>query len=170
MMINFMNIKRVYLLNNILPQTQSWLNEMGKNNNESFVLWSGNFKTENTFIVSTVIYPEQKAFRSRSGIGVYVSGDELFKISKWLYDNNQVLLSQVHSHPSEAYHSDTDDNFPLVTAIGQFSVVVPYFARASLNDLQKCAVYRLNSNNKWMQLDKLTIERIFKVVKENVFS
>lgn len=164
-MVDFTNVKQVYLLNNVLPQTQSWLRKAGQTCNESFVLWAGNFKEDNIFIVSTVIYPEQKTFRTPYGIGVYVSGDEIFKINKWLYDNKKVLLSQVHTHPTEAYHSDTDDNFPLVTALGQFSIVIPFFARAPLMNLSACAVYRLNNNNKWEQLNKSVIECIFKVVR-----
>jgi len=162
-MLYFGNIKEVRLTNEVLNVTKQRLNEAGKRKDESFVLWAGKFKTDFIFYVDTVIYPEQNAFRTSSGIGVYVSGDELFKINKWLYDNKQVLISQVHSHPTNAYHSDTDNNFPLVTEIGQFSIVVPYFARVSIA-LPNCAVYRLNSSNRWIEVNKSQISIIFKVV------
>lgn len=164
-MIDFTKVNEIYLLDNVLSQTHTWLREAGRLQNESFILWAGHFKTLSSFVVTTAIFPEQKAFRTNSGVGVYVSGDELYKINKWLYNNDKTLISQVHSHPSVAYHSDTDDNFPLVTAIGQFSIVVPYFANAPLRNLLGCAVYRLDYNNHWSELNKQQINSIFKEVK-----
>lgn len=164
-MMDFTKVNEIYLLSNVLPQTHTWLREAGKKQNESFILWAGNFKSPSSFVVTTAIFPEQIAFRSNNGVGVYVSGDELYKINKWLYDNGKSLISQVHSHPTEAYHSDTDDNFPLVTAKGQFSIVVPNFARAPLTNLLGCAVYRLDYNNHWSHLISNQVNSIFKEVK-----
>lgn len=163
-MINFDNIKEVHLNSKTLDQTQQWLIEAGNKKDESFVLWAGKFITDFIFNVTTGIYPEQKAFRTPSGIGVYVSGEEMFKISKWLYENELVLISQVHSHPTYAYHSTTDNSFPLVTTVGQFSIVVPYFARLGIV-LQNCAIYRLNSYNSWVEVNNFDIHKIFKVVE-----
>lgn len=163
-MANFNYIKEIRLANETLYQTQQWLSKAGIKKNESFVLWAGKFITDEIFVVTSVIYPEQRAFKTLSGIGVLVPGDEMFKINKWLYENELVLISQVHSHPTQAYHSETDDAFPLVTAIGQFSIVVPNFAK-SLIHLPSCAVYRLNSNKKWVEINKFKINEIFKVVE-----
>ena len=163
-MIDFTKVEQVLLTRATLKQTQTWLQEAGKTNDESFVLWAGSFKANNIFYIETEIFPEQKAFKTASGIGVYVSGDELFKINKWLYENQQILIAQIHSHPSKAYHSNTDDSFPLVTCSGQFSIVVPYFARAPLINLLNCAVYRLCNNN-WKILNKIDINSIFRVVE-----
>lgn len=160
---NYVEIKEIWLSNNILPQTRAWLYEAGINRDEAFVLWAGCFMEQDRFLVTTSIFPEQTTLRSPSGVGVLVSGDELFKVSRWLYENKLILLAQVHSHPTNAYHSDTDDNFPLVTSEGQFSLVVPFFAQRPVIELAQCAVYRLN-NNKWVSLNNDEVKRIFKVV------
>lgn len=115
--------------------------------------------------MSSAILPEQRAYKTQSGIGVYVSGDEIFKINKWLYENEQILFAQVHSHPTHAYHSETDNQFPLVTAIGQFSIVVPFFARKHKINLLDCAIFRLNKNNKWEKLKNDYVRSLFKVVE-----
>ena len=40
----------------------------------------------------------------------------------------ETLGGQAHSHPTDAYHSDTDDHLALVTLLGAISLVVPDFA------------------------------------------
>ena len=72
-----------------------------------------------------------------------VKGEELHKLNAWLYTAEQVLAVQIHCHPGEAYHSETDNRFPIVTAVGGASVVVPDFCRHGLLT-QGTAVYRLS--------------------------
>lgn len=164
MNIDFGKIRKVHLPSSILDQTGGWLRRIGRRNDEAFVLWAGNFRTPEEFDVTTGILPEQKTISSPFGIGVRVEGEEIRRISQWLYDNNKVLLGQVHSHPTQAFHSDTDDFFPLVTAKGQFSVVVPFFARGSLPDLSRCAVFRLSGYGDWRQLSAAQVNVIFQVI------
>jgi hypothetical protein len=159
-------IRRMIILKKIVTQTRDWLYEVGKSDNEAFVLWAGVFLNQDEFLVKTAIFPEQEAFRTPNGVGVYVSGTELHRISRWIYDNQVVLISQVHSHPTEAYHSDTDDNFPMVTAAGQFSIVVPFFARNQITSLNECAIYRLNEQGEWGEIFSADIDMIFEVVEE----
>lgn len=93
---------------------------------------------------------------------MYISGEELFKINKWLYENNQIIIAQVHSHPTHAFHSSTDDRFPMVTGVGQFSVVVPNFARGSLTDLTSTVLFRLNEQNRWVEVSRSDVLSIFR--------
>jgi hypothetical protein len=163
-MINeFIKIEKVKIGEEILPQTRKWLFKAGINHDEAFVLWAGLFNNYQEFIVTTTIYPKQKSLHTINGVGVYVDGEELFKINKWLYENKLILFAQVHSHPTEAYHSNTDDNFPLVNAKGQFSIVIPYYAGTPKIDLTCCAIYRLNNNGIWDAIQKDIIKSIFEV-------
>jgi hypothetical protein len=162
--IDFSKIRRVHLPSDILDQTGIWLRRIGRRNDEAFVLWAGGFRTSEEFDVTTGIFPEQKTIRSPFGVGVRVEGEEIRRISRWLYENNKVLLGQVHSHPTQAFHSDTDDFFPLVTAMGQFSVVVPFFARRPLPDLSGCAVFRLSGYGDWKRLSTAQVNGVFRVI------
>jgi hypothetical protein len=63
---------------------------------------------------------------------VKVDGEALHDLNAWLYEAGETLAVQIHCHPKRAYHSKTDDTFPIVTALGGASVVVPHFCRAGL--------------------------------------
>ena len=67
---------------------------------------------------------------------------------------SQLLAGQVHSHPTDAYHSEVDDHNPLVTLLGSLSLVVPHFARAGRADVLDWAWYRLVGLGRWAELSR----------------
>ena len=144
----------------IIDETIDFLRDVGCSGLEGFVLWGG--KTEGTsFRYTTTIVPEQHALRTDRGLLVVVDGEELFKVNKSLYERNEILGGQVHSHPTSAYHSSTDDHYPLVTLIGALSVVVPDFARNAPKDISVWAWYRLKGYGRWAPLShecRITVE------------
>jgi hypothetical protein len=162
----FLEIDKVILKKNIIPITLSLLSKAGNKHQEAFVLWAGRQINSISFIVETVLYPKQNAFQTNNGIGVFVSGDELYKLNKWLYNNKQVFISQVHTHPSDAFHSETDNAYPIVTAIGQFSIVIPNFALEPKLSLNNWAFFRLNIQGKWIKLYQKDINEIFRIEDE----
>jgi hypothetical protein len=104
-------------------------------------LWAGSI-TGHKARITEVIIPKQHGHRTDHGLAVSVSGDELHRINVHLYKTKQKLLAQVHSHPSEAYHSAMDDRYAIATALGSFSIVVPDFATGPFA-LAQFATYRL---------------------------
>jgi hypothetical protein len=66
------------------------------------------------------------------------------------------LGGQIHSHPTSAYHSDTDDHFPLVTLVGALSIVIPDFALHAPDDKDDWALYRLRGYGEWAPVDENT--------------
>jgi hypothetical protein len=52
-----------------------------------------------------------------------------------------MLGVQVHAHPGEAFHSGTDDAFPVVTTEGGLSIVAPSFCKDAL--VANAAIFRL---------------------------
>ncbi|MBA2335589.1 MAG: Mov34/MPN/PAD-1 family protein [Blastocatellia bacterium] len=97
--------------------------------------------------------------RSEDGVCVTVTGDELHRINVELYQNKLSLIAQIHSHPTEAYHSTTDDTFPIATTVGCLSLVVPDFAIRPFA-LRDCAVCRLQPTGRWMQLTQREVESL----------
>ncbi len=79
-----------------------------------------------------------------------------------LYERRLTLLLQVHSHPGEAYHSSTDDRFPIVTINGGLSIVVPDFGFGSFS-IDDWAVYRLAAGGAWKEVDKATTRSTFQI-------
>ena len=126
---------------NLIAWTENQLREAGRDVAERFVLWSGH-QRERTFDVEAAHVPEQTAYRLDTGLCVRVEGPALHKLNDWLFEHGHRLAAQVHAHPDEAYHSDTDDAYPIVTALGGLSLVAPHFCASVLLG-RGCAAYRL---------------------------
>lgn len=84
------------------------------------------------------------------GICVTVKGEALHEVSRFLHERGLALVAQLHSHPTDAYHSETDDTFPITTRLGSVSIVLPDFAQRPFS-LAACAVYRL-TKRAWVEL------------------
>src|SRR5437764_13990209 len=133
------HVKRVIVTPACVEAAHSHLRRVGQQGLEGFALWAGECDSD-TFLVRANIIPEQSGLRSDLGVCVVVAGDELHRINVWLYEHGMTLIAQLHSHPDEAYHSRTDDTYPIATTIGSLSLVIPYFAREPFF-LADCAVY-----------------------------
>lgn len=61
------------------------------------------------------------------------------------------VVSQVHTHPHEAFHSSADDRWAIVRHVGALSIVLPFFAQSTTpeNFLQQAAVFQLDDANDW---------------------
>ena len=110
----------------VVSGTERVLREAGRDGYEAFVLWSGNLHGS-VFIVGTAHVPRQSAYRTREGLLVRVDADALHELNMWLYQHGEVLGAQVHAHPSEAFHSTTDDRYPIVSSVGSLSIVAADF-------------------------------------------
>lgn len=145
----FESLRRFMVQPDICDETDTQLREAGRSGVERFVLWSGIVEGD-AFYVRTMHVPRQTAYRLSEGLCVRVEGDELHRLNVWLFEHRELLAVQVHSHPTEAYHSDTDDTFPIVTTRGGLSLVVPDFGRAGVRG-PGTALYRLGMSG-WDEL------------------
>jgi hypothetical protein len=145
-----------------LNDVHAHLADVGRSGYEGLGLWVGTV-TAKTATVERAIIPQQRLVRSASGVGVYVDGAELHRINVWLFDNSLRILAQIHSHPTDAYHSDTDDENALATAVGSLSLVVPDFARGPV-DLSRTAIYRLDRVGDWVAVPQPAASRLIEVV------
>lgn len=144
-------VRQIRIDAEVVSATLEALQSYGADGLEGLVLWLGEIDGDCARI-SRALIPEQKAISSESGVGYFIDGTTLFRLNRALSDTGLRLIAQVHSHPTEAYHSETDDRYAIVTAEGGFSFVVPNFGRAPL-DPSFWAVYRLNSGE-WRPLDR----------------
>lgn len=140
----------------IIMRTIEFLREVGEGGHEGFVLWAGTFSDERSFRFASMIIPEQRAMATENGLLVAVDGEALFEVNKTVHARSEILAGQIHSHPTSAYHSSTDDAYPLVTLVGALSVVVPDFARNAPADIESWAWYRLSRKAKWEAATKNT--------------
>lgn len=138
----------------VLEGTLVALAESSRRRQEGFVLWGAQTGGRGCLRFSSVVQPQQQARSTSEGELVVVGGDALFAVNKLLYERSEVLAGQVHTHPTEAYHSSTDDEFPLVTLLGGISVVIPNFGDGGLKALERWAWYRLIDRGEWVPLDE----------------
>jgi hypothetical protein len=140
----------------VVAGTIDFLQEVGSCGAEGFVLWSGRKETETRFRFMSAYIPEQRALKTENGLLVLVDGKALFAVNKKLYERGEILGGQVHTHPTSAYHSDTDDHYPLVTLVGALSIVIPDFASYAPADKKTWACYRLRGYGMWAPVGKET--------------
>jgi hypothetical protein len=132
----------------VVARTEEALCTAGREGYELFVLWSGRVSGPE-FFVDTPHVPKQTSYRLDSGLSVRVNGDELHRLNVWLFDASQILGVQIHAHPTGAFHSDTDDAYPIVATIGGLSIVAPDFCRRGLFT-SGTALFRLAENG-WIE-------------------
>ena len=132
-----------------IRETEEAICSVGQDGYESFVLWSGT-RDGDTFTVATVHIPTQTSYKLNDGLCVRVDGSELHRLNVWLYEAQQVIGVQVHSHPEDAYHSETDDTYPIATLAGSLSIVLPFFGRDGWES-SDIAAYRLGRDG-WVEL------------------
>jgi proteasome lid subunit RPN8/RPN11 len=144
-------ITRIRVPADILRSVHTHLRDSGASGFEGVGFWAGRTEGE-TFFVEAAVVPTQWGHRSSDGVAVMISGDELHRMNVWLHRNRFTIIAQLHSHPGDAYHSETDDEFSIMTRVGGLSIVVPNFAKDPFS-FQTAAFYRLLKNGDWRCLD-----------------
>lgn len=153
-------VTTVHVPSTVLQQTVDALRSFGRSGNEGFALWIGTISDERAHITQCFV-PEQNSIQSEDGVGYFIESSTLFGINRYLSERQLRLIAQVHSHPTEAYHSSTDDAYAVVTTEGGFSLVVPYFGRGSVS-IPSWAVYRLRQG-RWRQVSARDVQTSFVV-------
>jgi hypothetical protein len=139
----------------VREQTETSLRAAGRDGYELFVLWSGRVAAD-TFEVTAAHVPRQTSAKTRDGLLVRVEGEALHKMNVWLYEHEQLLGAQVHAHPRKAFHSETDNTFPIVTTLGGLSLVAANFCRRGLLH-RSSAAYRLTTHG-WIETPLRVVE------------
>ena len=142
-------VRRFRIEARAIRETEEAIRSAGQDGYELFVVWSGT-RDIDTFTVAKVHVPEQTSYKLGPGLCVRIDGSELHQLNVWLYEAQQVIGVQVHSHPEDAYHSYTDDTYPVATLEGSLSIVLPTFGRDDWG-LGDIAVYRLERGH-WVKV------------------
>ena len=145
----------------IVTSTEEALREAGAEGYELFVLWAGNI-SDRTVMIASYFIPEQTSYKTPDGLLVRVEGRALHELNASLFDRKEILVAQIHAHPTDAFHSFTDSTYPIVTSIGGLSIVAPYFAEDGLF-VKDAATYRLDSKG-WSEIRGRRLRKLISVV------
>lgn len=160
-MSNFQEINSIIVPSRFVEHIYEHLRSVGQDGVEGVGLWLGRQERKQFMICSSVI-PTQRAYRLEEGLLYQVGGDELYRINKWAYEQQLLLLVQIHSHPYEAYHSETDDAYPIVATLGGLSIVIPNFGNDPI-DKKYWKVYRLNGDG-WKEMSVEEVDQLFQII------
>ena len=134
----------------LIRMTVDSLSPVGAEGREAFVVWGGVMSEDGgQFSFHTVYRPQQNSIASEEGLLVLVDAESMFRMNKEFYERGMIAAAQVHTHPTEAFHSNVDDHFPLVTLVGGLSAVIPDFAQGGVDDLDRWAWFRLMKRGQW---------------------
>ena len=159
-----LDIKKILVPFECADHTYTFLKATGKRNLEGVALWAGSEEGD-AFVVKYSIIPKQNSYNLEDGLLYNVDGEELYKLGVWLHENKMKLIAQIHTHPGAAYHSETDDAYPIVTKEGSLSIVIPDFA-ANPMSIHEWAIYRLLPGKGWYPLNEDEIESLIEIEKE----
>ncbi len=158
---DFTGVEQVIIRSSLLDDAQLFLRKVGETGREGMVLWVGR-PSGKQFTVTDLLIPRQRGLKTKDGVCVVVDADEMHRINVELFKTGLRLIAQEHSHPMEAYHSETDDEYAIATTTGSLSLVIPDFAMRKF-DLSDCAVYRLSKNGSWDHVPRRRVKSLIAI-------
>jgi len=159
-MTGFAHIRKVIVPFKLTSETQRFLRTVGRQRNEGLALWCGTAADE-VFEVSQLLIPRQRGVRRPDGVCAIVDSAEMHRINMELYNSGLRMIAQVHSHPTDAYHSEMDDEYAVANTVGSLSLVVPDFATREFA-LDDCAIYRLHASG-WRELSAAEAKALIEI-------
>jgi hypothetical protein len=135
-------MERFLLPRRVLQETFQHFRTCGEGRNECQVLWTSSWHSP--FAIDAAIHPKHTGH-----FGGFVLEDRWLN-SFWLdlARESRGVRIQVHTHPREAFHSETDDNFPIVHTPGFLSLVIPDFGLTQPS-FDRAYLARLDEKGKW---------------------
>jgi hypothetical protein len=106
----------------LFADTFRQLRECGQGRNECQVLWISPWAAPE--VITAVVHPKH----SVHSFGFEVESAWVSSFWKQLATESAGIRCQIHTHPGRAYHSRTDDNWPVIHTAGFFSLVIPNLA------------------------------------------
>jgi hypothetical protein len=130
------------------------MRERGRQGDELFIALAGVCgEGEGEIVLRRALIPEQTCHHTPEGLLVTIEGDAIFALSRRCHELGEMLVGQIHAHPTDAYHSGADDQLALVRLPGSLSIVVADFARGPLRP-RSWSVHRRDGEGRWRPLPR----------------
>lgn len=121
---------------------------------EKVILWLGQ-RVNDSYLVEEVFTPIQITEADY----FHIPESAMDELMARLRNSRRMLVSQVHTHPFEAFHSAADDRWAIVRHVGAYSLVLPEFCAKTQrrNFIRTVASFVLNDANKWKKVSNKNI-------------
>ena len=130
----------------LLQHTFETLRHCGSGRHECQVLWIGPWQEPD--VVSRVVHPQHRSH----GFGFQLDDDWITRFWLDLARERLGVRAQVHTHPAEAFHSWTDDEYPIIRTAGFLSLVIPNFAQGEIG-LAGTFLTEVQPDGEWKEVD-----------------
>jgi hypothetical protein len=129
----------------MLEETFKHFRQCGDGRDECQILWLSSW--DKSEAISKVVHPKHAAH-----CGGFVLDDG------WLNDfwlelanTNMGIRFQVHTHPGKAFHSKTDDDYPIIHKPGFLSLVIPGFGLGPVG-FKDAYLTEIQSDGRWQEV------------------
>jgi hypothetical protein len=129
----------------LLAETFQLLRQCGGGRRECQVLWTSEWSRPET--ISGVAHPRHRAHAG----GFEVASPWISEFWRELSRTGRGIRVQIHTHPGEAFHSITDDAFPIIQSIGFLSLVIPDFAQGPVG-FERAYLAEITSDGAWREV------------------
>lgn len=160
--LGFLGLREIRVPRGVANDIHEFLRQRGTLGVEAVGFWAG-IHAGDVFDVEAAIIPDQKAASADEGLAVLIDGETLFDMNMLLHQRGWTLVAQIHSHPTDAYHSETDNDYSVMTRVGSLSIVVPDFARGAAEPTA-WETFRLDSHGRWARLPRSTVTALITLV------
>jgi hypothetical protein len=132
----------------VIDHTELMLRRRGAFGGEGFGVWAGTLAGADA-LVSTLVLPEVRGGRLHGEVPAAAAA----RLFSELDEFDLVALAQIHSHPGEAFLSETDAERPLMAVPGFLSIVIPEFGFVDLANVEVWRAYEYRRPREWRELD-----------------
>jgi hypothetical protein len=129
----------------LLSRTFDHFRRCGEGRRECQALWTSAWQSPQA--ITDVVHPLHRA--NAGGFSL----DSAWLNAFWMHlaDNGTGVRVQVHTHPGEAFHSSTDDAFPIVHTPGFLSLVIPNFAMGPIG-FKEAYLAEIANDGRWLEI------------------
>lgn len=129
----------------LLEQTFGHFRSCGMGRRECQALWVGPWAHPQ--VITEVVHPRHSA----SPVGFQLDSEWLSDFWMRLSAEELGIRVQCHTHPGAAYHSATDDAFPILHTPGFLSLVIPRFATGPVG-FDAAFLARIDEQGRWHEV------------------
>lgn len=129
----------------MIDETFATFRSCGAGKRECQLYWASSW--DEPLALTHLIHPKHKS----SAYALSLDDDWITKFWLNLADERLGVRVQVHTHPGEAFHSRTDDAFPLIHEAGFLSLVIPDFAFGSVG-FDRAYLTEIQSDGSWKEV------------------
>lgn len=129
----------------MIDETFATFRSCGAGKRECQLYWGSSWAGPNQ--LTHLIHPKHKS----SFAGLALDSGWISRFWLDLADQGLGVRVQVHTHPGEAFHSPTDDAYPLIHEAGFLSLVIPDFAMGPVG-FQDAYLTEIQPDGRWQQI------------------